>query len=85
MGYKIVMFAFDFGKHNKPHFHIVKDGKGIAVIDVYDGKILTGTLDKKFNRQFTKWYNSNKNFVIKNWELLSQGKNFISKEDFYGK
>ena len=71
-GIIISLYYFDQRKHRLPHIH-VKYQDEEAVIAIFDGELLEGSLRTNKMKLVQAWIEIHRDEIMADWELASQG------------
>ncbi len=68
-GLKIVMYYND---HNPPHFHVLKENRNLALVEINSLKVLTAGEDLRSSqiREVVDWARQHRKELSETWETL---------------
>ncbi len=68
-----VVIGMFYQEHGRPHFHAVY-GESEAVIDIDNGRVISGKLPKRALALVAEWYAGHRAELRDNWKLARQHK-----------
>lgn len=78
-GVIVMMYFFDNKQNNLPHIH-VKYGEEEAVIEIPDGRLIEGEIDRKKKKLVDAWIEIHRDELMANWELAVNGQEIFKIE-----
>lgn len=70
-GYRI---DISYSDHNPPHFHVMKGKRKLALVDIRNAVVISGSLPGSLLYRVLGWCVSHTKELMENWNLAKAGK-----------